>query len=81
MNKVARKWFLVSSLLLCLAPLSFALDHGPDENKDKGKCKPHDNCYQNVPEGGSPAMYLLAAGLTCLGAMSIRPRSTKQNIS
>lgn len=77
MTKVARKLLLGASLVLCLMPLSFALDHGPD----KGKCKPHDNCYQNVPEGGSAAIYLLAAGLTCLGAMSIRSRSTRQNIS
>jgi hypothetical protein len=79
MNKVARKWVLGASLLLCLMPVSLALDRGPD--RGRGKCKPHDNCSDSVPEGGSAAWYLLAAGLTCLGAMSIRSRSAKQNIS
>ena len=79
MNKVARKLFLGTSLLLCLMPGSFALDRGPD--KHPGKCKPHDNCSQQVPEGGSTAMYLLAAGLACVGAMSLRSRSSKTSIS
>jgi hypothetical protein len=79
MNKVARNWFLGASLLLCLMPPSFALDRGPD--KERGKCKPNHNCSQQVPEGGSAAIYLLAAGLTCLGAMSIRSRFLKPNIS
>ena len=79
MNKVARKWFLGASLLLCLMPVSFALDQSPE--KDHGKCRPHDNCSQQVPEGGSVAMYLLAAGLTCLGAVFLRSRSLKPNIS
>jgi hypothetical protein len=78
MNKVARKWLLGASLL-CLTPLSFALDRDP--GKDDGKCKPHDDCYQAVPEGGSAAMYLLAAGLTCLGAVFIRSRSSKPDLS
>lgn len=79
MNKVARKWFLGTSLLLCLVPVSFALDRGPD--KHKGKCKPHDDCAQQVPEGGSTAMYLVAAGLACVTAMSLRSRSSKTMIS
>jgi hypothetical protein len=81
MNRIARKWVLGASLLLCLMPVSFALDRGPDPERDHRKCKPHDNCSDSVPEGGSAAWYLLAAGLTCLGAMSIRSRSAKQNIS
>lgn len=81
MNKVARKWFLGASLLLCLMPVSFALDRGPAPDKGRGKCKPYDNCSDSVPEGGSAAWYLLAAGLTCLGAMSIRSRSSKPNLS
>jgi hypothetical protein len=77
MNKVARKCLLGASLLLCLTPLSSALDRDPGKHHDK--CKPHDDCYQAVPEGGSAAMYLLAAGLTCLGAVFIRSRSSKPN--
>ena len=79
MNKVAQKWLLGASLLLCLTPLSFALDRNP--SKSGGKCQPQDNCSQAVPEGGSAAMYLLAAGLTCLGAVFIRSRSSKPNLS
>jgi hypothetical protein len=78
-NKVARKWFLGTSLLLCLVPVSFAFDRSPD--KHHGKCKPHDDCSQQVPEGGSTAMYLLAAGLACVTAVSVRSRSSKTIIS
>lgn len=81
MNKVARKWVLGASLLLCLAPLSLALDRGPDPDKHRGKCRPHDNCSDAVPEGGSAAWYLLAAGLTCVSALSIRSRLSRSNIS
>jgi hypothetical protein len=79
MNRVARKWFIRTSLLLCLVTVSFALDRVPD--KHKGKCKPHDDCSQQVPEGGSTAMYLLAAGLACVTAVSLRSRSAKTSIS
>ncbi len=81
MSKVARKWVLGASLLLCLMPLSFALDRDPDPGRGRGKCKPHDNCSDSVPEGGSAAWYLLAAGLTCVGALSVRSRLSKSNIS
>ncbi len=80
MLTIARKRMLGASLLLCLVPLSFALDRGPDK-QDGGKCKPHDNCHQQVPEGGSPAIYLIAAGLTCAGAILIRSRFSKPNLS
>lgn len=79
MNHVARKWVLGASLLLCLMPMSFALDRDPD--MDHRKCKPHDDCSKQVPEGGSAAIYLLAAGLTCAGAILLRSRSSRLNIS
>jgi len=81
MNRVARKWVLGASLLLCLMPVSFALDRGPDPERDHRKCKPHDNCSDSVPEGGSAAWYLLAAGLTCVTALSLRSRLSKSNVS
>jgi hypothetical protein len=31
----------------------------------------------SVPEGGSAAVYLLGAGITCLGAMVVRSRNAK----
>ena len=40
-----------------------------------GTC-PGQEFFQVMPEGGSAAMYLLLAGLTCLGAMLFRRRQT-----
>jgi hypothetical protein len=70
MKKVNRKWLLAGVVLLCMAPASFAIK----PHKDKDKCRPGVNCQQ-VPEGGSAAIYLLGAGIACLGAMFVRSRS------
>ena len=78
MINVARKWWLGAALLLCLVPSSFAFQKIKDEPR-KDTCKPGHKCRQNVPEGGSAAIYVLGAGLTCLGAMYIRSRSSKPN--
>jgi hypothetical protein len=40
-----------------------------------GSC-PGQEFFQVMPEGGSAAMYLLLAGLTCFGAMRFRRRQT-----
>ena len=70
-----RKLVLAALILMCLAPASFA--GNPDKNRDHG-CEPkHDPRCRQVPEGGSAAIYLLGAGLTCFGAMVIRARSLK----
>jgi hypothetical protein len=53
-----RKWWLALVAVLCLTPAAFA------------KRKP----LATVPEGGSAAVYLLGAGITCLGAMVVRSR-------
>jgi hypothetical protein len=74
MIKVRRKWWLGAALLLCMVPSSFAVE------PDQPKCKPGRNCRQ-VPEGGSAAIYLLGAGITCLGAMFIRSRASKRSLS
>ena len=68
------KWWLAIVVICCLAPAAFA-DH--DYDKDR-RCEPHQrrNCQQ-VPEGGSTAIYLLGAGLTCFGAMFLRSRVVK----
>jgi hypothetical protein len=78
MSNVARKWWLGAALLLCLVPSSFAFK--PDGDQPK-KCKPGDNCKQHVPEGGTAVVYLLGAGLTCLGAMYVRARRSKPSLS
>jgi hypothetical protein len=75
MMTVRRKWWLGAALLLCLVPSSFAgKPHKCDKNGPDWKC-------QKVPEGGSAAIYLLGAGITCLGAMFIRSRASKRSLS
>jgi hypothetical protein len=59
MKNVRRKWLLAVVAVLCLAPAASA------------KHKPRKTA---VPEGGSAAVYLLGAGITCLGAMVVRSR-------
>jgi hypothetical protein len=68
------KWWLAAILVGCLAPAAFAGRGGHDHG-----CDPHDRYKQcqQVPEGGSTAIYLLGAGLTCFGAMFLRSRSPK----
>jgi hypothetical protein len=42
----------------------------------------NNKCAKAVPEGGTPLMYLLLAGLACLGGMGLRSRrevSVRQN--
>ncbi len=74
MKSVSRKCLLAVVAFLCIAPASFA--NKPYKDKEKDKCRPGVNCKQ-LPEGGSAAIYLLGAGITCLGAMLIRSRETK----
>ena len=56
----------------CLVPVAMA---NPRRDRDRG-CDPRSprNCQQ-VPEGGSAAIYILGAGLTCFGAMFLRPKA------
>ena len=72
MSSRKRKWWLAVVALCCLAPAAFA-----DRDCDK-KCGPNSwkNC-QRVPEGGSTAIYLFGAGLTCFGAMLLRSKVAK----
>jgi hypothetical protein len=72
MKSVSRKCLLALAVLLCLAPASFAgkpKDRGCDDGRRDKHCR-------KVPEGGSAAVYLLGAGITCLGAMFVRSRSS-----
>ena len=80
MTSATRKWCLWAGLLLCLVPSSFALQRDGD-HPGRDKCRPSDKCQQQVPEGGSAAIYLLGASVTCLGAMLLRSRSPKLNLS
>jgi hypothetical protein len=71
MKSLNRKLVLSALLLLCVAPASFAGRPERDRGCDDRRNRP---CHK-VPEGGSAAIYLLGAGITCLGAMAIRSRS------
>lgn len=73
MNNRNGKWWLAVVVMCCLAPAAFAdrgHDHGCDNRHSRRDC-------QQVPEGGSTAIYLLGAGLTCFGAMFLRSRIAK----
>jgi len=76
MNKRNGKWWLAVALC-CLAPMAYAdwdhHHHGCDPDR-------HRDCEQ-APEGGSTPIYLLAAGLTCFGAMFLRSRLAKPSQS
>jgi len=67
MSNSKTKWWLVAVAICCLAPAAFA---------DRDRCDPKHNkpCHQQVPEGGSAAIYLFGAGLTCFGAMFLRSK-------
>ena len=62
------KWLLTAVVLCCLAPGAFAHKKEPCHGR---------NCGIQVPEGGSTAIYLLGAGLTCFGAMFLRSKVAK----
>jgi hypothetical protein len=74
MKATNRNWLLLVVLLASfMVPTAFA-------NGGRG-CDPHQRgCQQQpqpVPEGGSSAIYLLGAGLTCFGAMFLRSKIGK----
>jgi hypothetical protein len=68
MNNSKGKWLLAVVALCCLAPAAFA------EPTPTPTPRPRPVA---VPEGGSTAIYLLGAGLTCFGAMFLRSRLAK----
>ena len=68
MRKTNQKWWLTLIVLLFLLPAASATPFKP-----KPRHKPH----WNVPEGGSALVYVVGAGMTCLGAMVVRSRSAR----
>jgi hypothetical protein len=75
MSNRGGKWWLAIVVICCLAPAAFAdIDH--DRDRHHG-CGPHQKNCQQVPEGGSAAIYLVGAGLTCIGAMFLRSKVAK----
>jgi hypothetical protein len=72
MNNKNWKWLLGVVALCWLAPAALA-------QSSTGPCPVGSTCSTPVavPEGGSTAIYLLGAGLTCFGAMFLRSRLAK----
>ena len=69
MSKIEKgKWLRVLFVVCCLSCAAFAKND---------KCHPKKDCVVQVPEGGYAAVYLLGAGLTCVGAMLVRSRLAK----
>jgi len=80
MKKINSKWWLAVVAVCCLSPAAAFADFGHGGKGGQG-CDPRwQNCYQ-APEGGSKAVYLIGAGLTCFGAMFLRSRAIKQTQS
>jgi hypothetical protein len=74
MKNINRKWWLALVALMCLASTTFAVQ---DEAKKTCDPKHPKNCPKQVPEGGSSLVYVLGAGVACLGAMLVRSRVAK----
>jgi hypothetical protein len=67
-----RKLLLAVVMFSCMAPAAFAGARNQEARNQEG-CNPRKRCQPvQVPEGGSAAIYLLGAGLTCFGAMFLR---------
>ena len=72
MSNRKAKWWLAAVVICCLVPAAFA-----DLDRER-RCDPkHNNHCQQVPEGGSAAIYLFGAGLTCFGAIFLRSKLAK----
>ena len=69
MKSLTKTW-LLGLVLLCLAPTAVLAKPQQD------RCRPGRRCQQ-VPEGGSAIVYLVGAGMTCLGAMVLRSRAAR----
>ena len=81
MKRSHRKWYLALVVALCLAPATLAAKPR-DRDRDRDRCdERRDRRCQQVPEGGSAIVYLLATGAVCAGAMVVRSRSAQPNQS
>jgi len=70
MSNTKKKWWLAAVVICCLSPAAFARDRICDKHPELCSKK-------SLPEGGSAAIYLLGAGLTCFGAMFLRSMAAK----
>jgi len=77
MKSKNRKWWLAVVALLCLASTACPVEDAAKPTSHNNRPEKH----ATVPEGGSSLVYVLAAGVTCLGAMFVRSHSAKPNES
>jgi len=81
MNNTKKKWWLAAVVICCLSPAAFAGDRICDKHPElcDRVCDKHPELCskKSLPEGGSAAIYLLGAGLTCFGAMFLRSMAAK----
>jgi|ERR1022692_2116433 hypothetical protein len=72
-----RKWWF-ALVLLCLAATTACPPQDTEKsNSSHLQSKKNQNQHLTVPEGGSSLVYVLGAGVTCLGAILVRARSVK----
>lgn len=71
MKIINRKWWLTSIALLLLLPAASATISPLRYHHERRQTS------LNVPEGGSALVYVVGAGITCLGAMVVRSRSAR----
>jgi hypothetical protein len=64
MSNVARRYWLAVALLVCSVPSSLALQKFSEEPRHD-TCKPGHKCKQQVPEGGTAALYLPLQAHVC----------------
>ncbi len=73
MKSIDRKWWLALALLCLAATTACPTEEAAQLQNNRQQSKKN----LAVPEGGSSLVYVLAAGVTCLGAMLVRSRSVK----
>ncbi len=79
MKNQSKKWLLALVAVGCLAPAAIAADlvtttcPAPSVAAERV----NKSCVK-APDGGTAAIYLLGAGLTCFGAMFLRSRLAKR---
>jgi hypothetical protein len=76
MKNKSPKWWLGVATFILLTPLLSIAQPGHDHHGNNG-CNGRDRDCLPVPEGGSSMVYILGAGVTCLGAVFVRSRLAK----
>jgi hypothetical protein len=76
MKTINRICWLTSLALLLLLPAASA-SMSPEKSHQRHRQSLSAEPTAAVPEGGSALVYVVGAGITCLGAMFVRSRSAR----